>query len=331
MNRTRISKIFSKCMGIKNWARFLSFLKYQQSFTKEYTQTGSNNAESSPTQTYIFMADGKAFHGGLSDRLRGIFSVYDFCKNNHKAFKINFISPFNLIEYLEPNQYNWYIDRTKLSHNKKNVSFRFFNSYSHVNNNRDDYYQLLSSTKNEVHVYSNVTINEQLYNQYFQELFKPSFILEQAIQKCLKEIESPTYISITFRFQALLGDLKERNFPILKDENEKAIYITKCLNAIKFLHDKNPNKKILVTSDSFTFLNYAKKLDYVYIIPGKIEHMDYTHNKDIALHLKSFIDLLMISKAETIYTYSYGMMFKGSRFAYTAALIGGKKFITLEL
>lgn len=39
-----------------------------------------------------------------------------------------------------------------------------------------------------------------------------------------------------------------------------------------------------------------------------------------------FIDFLMIMKSEMVYSYQYGKMYTSTRFAKTAALIGGKKY-----
>ena len=48
----------------------------------------------------IYMADGKMRHGGISDRLRGAVSVYKLCKKMGLVFKINFVHPFELNDYL---------------------------------------------------------------------------------------------------------------------------------------------------------------------------------------------------------------------------------------
>ena len=59
-------------------------------------------------------------------------------------------------------------------------------------------------------------------------------------------------------------------------------------------------------------------------------HMDQTHNDDYSLHLKAFADFYMISMAEKCFIYHTRDMFKHTRFAKTAALIGGKELVTLS-
>ncbi len=60
------------------------------------------------------------FSGGLSDRLRGIISVYQECKQLGLVFKIHFETP-NLIDYLEPNDYDWYIKPEDICYDTKRV------------------------------------------------------------------------------------------------------------------------------------------------------------------------------------------------------------------
>ena len=110
---------------------------------------------------------------------------------------------------------------------------------------------------------------------------------------------------------------------------DSSFYVRKCLAYIEKKHLEYQEYKILVTSDSILFLQEAKKLSYVYIIPGEIKHMDYNDENDQLSQLKTFGDFLMVSRAEKCFTYSVGNMFRFSRFAKTAALIGEKNFIAV--
>ena len=49
------------------------------------------------------------FSGGLSDRFRGITSIYAECKHKNLPFRIVF-EPFCLQDYLVPNKYDWRIE-----------------------------------------------------------------------------------------------------------------------------------------------------------------------------------------------------------------------------
>ncbi|MDR0546556.1 MAG: hypothetical protein LBG77_03085, partial [Dysgonamonadaceae bacterium] len=78
-------------------------------------------------------------------------------------------------------------------------------------------------------------------------------------------------------------------------------------------------EKILVTSESITFLNEAKKFDYVYVIPGKIAHIDFSFGLDKDVYMKTFVDYFLLTHASKIYLVIDGKMYK-SGFAYRASL-----------
>lgn len=306
-------------VGNSSLSKMQSCLKYFLNFRHDYHREPSKQYKNNYV---VFIIDGKTIHGGLSDRLRGLLSVYHYCLKRNKRLVVNWTFPFKLSEYLTINEnkaeYGGYI-----SHNLNDVAFRFFNSYSFMNNDEKSYFKVLDSNKPITHVYSNVTIHEELYGKYFNELFTPSDKLKILINRCINEIGGGKYITITFRFIGLLGDFNDTySTGVELTDVQKSEYIQHCLNAIRYLHDKHSEvSKILVTADSNLFLEQAKKLDYVYVIPGTVSHMD---SKGASSQLKTFLDFFMISKAEHSYLYQYGKMFSGTKFAQTAALIGGK-------
>ena len=69
----------------------------------------------------IAMFDGRKRHGGLADRLRGIATTWLFCRERGLDFRIHFVSPFRLEEYLMPNEYDWRIDPEQISYNIKDA------------------------------------------------------------------------------------------------------------------------------------------------------------------------------------------------------------------
>ena len=275
---------------------------------------------------YIFMVDGRTLHGGLSDRLRGAFSVYDYCKKKGYVFKILWTYPEKLQNYLVPASVEWEITPEEMIYDRRIVDFKFFNSYSFMDNDEEAYAKLLDSNKSIVHVYSNVTIHEEKYEEYFQELFKMSSMLNRAFNEQLEAIGS-NYISISFRLIGLLGDFVDRPdlYPELENTEMKKEYIEACINAIKGLKEKNTDiERILVTADSPIFLEEANKLDYVYVVPGGVVHIDQARGKKGVSLIKNYLDFLLIAKAIKSYYFVYGRMFAATRFASTAALTGGK-------
>lgn len=65
----------------------------------------------------VCMADGRMHHGGLCDRLKGFISVYFVCKSMGIKYKIYFVSPFRLEDFLCPNKIDWTISKGELCYN----------------------------------------------------------------------------------------------------------------------------------------------------------------------------------------------------------------------
>lgn len=313
-------------LGKKRFCKWQSKLKYFLNFRKYYYD-GKVFEPLRKRKEVVFFIDGRTTHGGLSDRLRGLFSVYYYCRKRSYDFKVCWTYPFKLQDYFVPATFDWVVTPEQINHNRREVAFRFFNSYSFMNNDEKSYFELLDSEKPILHVYSNVTLHEELFKDMFSELFKPALALEHAVSQCLRKLNGGgKYVSITFRFIGILGDFKDKDksYGELTDEKKK-VYIKKCLSVCEKLHNEH-NGMLLVTSDSPVFLAEVQKLDFVYVIPGKVVHMDNVSNDNYQLHLKSFLDMMMISKAEKCYSYCYGRMFRDSKFARTSALIGGRPF-----
>ena len=329
MTRHSIFQKLIRLIGRKNTARLQMAVKYVVTFRKVYTadsKTHCNESFISPPRV-VFIIDGKTPHGGLSDRLRGLFSIYYYCKQRGYTFKVAWNYPFKLEDYLMPVHENWVADEADLTHDKKVVDFRFFNNYVGMSGHQADYFSLLDFKKPICHVYSSITQREDLYPAFFQELFKPAPRLEQAISQCLQEIGGK-YITVSFRFIGILGDFKDHaGFGEELTVEEKRYYIKKSLACLEQLHMRHPQcYKIVVTTDSPYFLKLVKSLSYVYVIPGRLEHMDYAVVDDYEVHLKTFLDFMIITKAEKSYSYQYGKMYGATKFALTAALIGNNEY-----
>ena len=324
MDKGKLALVIQHTIGHYNFIRLLAYVKYKFNFKRFYAAGGGKSDICG--KTIIYMADGRTPHGGFSDRLRGIFSLYEYCKGEGIEFKINFTSPFDLRNFLVPNHYDWEIRPEDISYCKKDVEFRFVNSYSNMTETLYTKYLHTDRKNYQMHAYTNFTSHEERYSEYFGELFRFSPLLEERINAYLKDIGTE-YISVSFRLISLLGDFKDSAFAHeLPTEEEKELYISKCMAFIERLHREYPQyAKILVTSDSGMFMKRVERIPYVYIIKGEVIHMDYVDNH-LEGHLKTMTDYFLISKAQKVFCYSYGKMYKATRFAKTAALIGGKPF-----
>lgn len=294
------------------------------------------SGESNHPGMVVCMCDGRFRSGGLGDRIHGILSLYKFCKDKNIPFKVNFCEPFRLKEYLAPNKYDWDIEPSYLCYDLHGtvpmlLSCSFKSNGGTQQQEADFMYRYLANrickdSAKEYHVYTNMhyACRSDMYSELFHELFKPTQPLMDAVEWNKKQIGSK-YISVTLRFQNLLGDFSEGDYPTLQDKEQKLL-IRKVRDRIEKLHNElYPTMKILVTSDSRKFLNEIDKEEWSYTIPGKLVHMSYTPVHNFETHLKSFVDLLVLSEAEKLYLLVTGKMFH-SGFAESASLINNKPY-----
>jgi len=264
----------------------------------------------------IYMADGRTSVGGLTDRFAGITSLYEISRDFGADFKINFTNPFNLTDYLIPNKYEWTINDCDIIYNAKQSAIYEFSTNDYYRDTRNKIQKLLKCY-NQLHITTNAWYAYAEYADIFNLLFKPAPELKNLIDYNLSQIGND-FISATFRFQALLGDFYEGEYPVLP-EQEKSELLNRCLAHLEEIHADETGEKILVTSDSVTFLNAVKKYDFVYIIPGVIAHIDYSSGLTKDFYIKSFVDYFLLTLSKKLYLIIDGQMYK-SGFAYRASL-----------
>lgn len=279
--------------------RWIFVLKSKNLKNKFYNNTFHSN-----TNNYVVSIINEHIkNGGLSDRLNGIISSYHAAYEAKRPFKLLFNSPFNLELFLEPNEIDWHVDENELFWSKKEhvIVMRPIRERLIQRQMNSLISEICHMENSQIHIYSNFSLqNGELFNKYFNKLFRPSQQLQEKIDREL-ELIGQNYISITYRFQQLLGDFAEGNYPILNDPGKRQL-IKESINRLISLHLKHPGKRILVTSDSKTFLLKARQFDFTYVVDGELVHMDYNNSSNFETHLKSFLDLFLISKAEIIYS-----------------------------
>lgn len=272
------------------------------------------------------------FCGGLSDRLRGIVSIYAECKRRGLPFRIVF-KPLQLEEYLAPNDYDWRIADDDICWDWKKVYACVLLTYHFSSRNRWQHFvqstvlrSFLRKPYGQIHVFSNMICKDSEYSLLFHELFKPSPELEKLIEYNLEKLGGKgSYISLTFRFRQLLGDFKEGGSTL--PDAQRMPYIERCLGCVAQLHEAHPEYRILVTSDSHTFLDTLSKkaADYVYVMPGRVVHMGFTAGAAKETYMKSFLDMYMLSYAHVVYQAVDRLLFR-STFPIRSALLGGTAY-----
>lgn len=286
-------------------------------------------------KTAVVMFDGKIAAGGLCDRLRGVISIYQSCKEQNVNFKLNFCSPFNLTEFMEPNEYDWTITKEDLSYDKKSRPV-FIDS---IQGNEEEarkqklfVKKLLETNFNQLHFYTNAhySLYSSSYSVDFKKLFKPSARIQNELNLYLDRIGTKDYVSASFRFLQLLGDFDEKykDFYEILPVSEKSLYIQKGLQFLKDLYEKE-KKTIFVATDSKSFLKAASEFPFVFTVDGEINHVDAVNINSFEANKKTFIDFYMIANASKVYLGHMGKMHY-SGFPRNAALLSGKEFEIVE-
>ena len=270
----------------------------------------------------IFCLDNRTSLCGFADRLKGMVSCYAYAKAIGIPFRIEHIVPFDLSDYFVPNKYEWRVKSSEKSYNLLYANpifwLNWLNPVLSINTRI-----FKSNTKRQHHFYTNTDFVNKVNVEYnknytfgelFSELFKPSLMLEKAINEQKSQIGG-NYVSVSFRFMQLMGDFKDSWGDVLSEE-DKVDLLEKSLIIVRQLYEQE-QKTVLVTSDSQTFIDFVSKQDFVYVIPGTIGHIGYS--QDDGVTEKMFIDFCMISQADHVYMAHSGKMYR-SAFAKTAAL-----------
>lgn len=300
---------------------------------KAYNERTSQ--EKSYLDCVVCIYRGDIIQGGLADRLRGILSVYKVCRDVNVPFRLYFVHPFKLELFLVSNRYDWHISESDI-YNKvggKSIVILDSTSDSEYQKKKQEGYLLsrINKINKQIHVYSNASFSYKYnYAELFGELFQLSPRLSVALEKSKNAIGGK-YISVSARFLNILDDFNE-TFGInrLLSTYEKNDLIHRNLEQIDFLHKEHPDVKVLVNSDSSTFLKIAKTLPYVYENPGFVTHIDNVSNEGgYEQFEKTFLDFFMIANAEEVFLLRTGAMHK-SGYPYAASLIYNKPFRIIE-
>lgn len=318
------------------WRKVLKRCKRYRNSKERLDEGYSFNTpiKSNAEKRVVCIYDNKLRMGGLADRLRGILSVYYICKQQDIAFKILFNHPFELNRYLIPNNVNWGITEDALNYNLRETDLCMITSTVGGIYEREQQEKWFKKEFHrdfqEFHVRTNAPFSFRYnFSELFHELFRPSELLESLIDKH-KDIVGENYISVSFRFLDLLGDFNETfGQGTLSSEEERKRLIDQCKKQLELLHNKYPYQKILVNSDSITFLKSASTLGYTYVIPGEISHVDNPTPVEINVHDKTFTDFFMIANAQNIYLVIADKMYS-SNFPYVASRLYNRPFYRIH-
>lgn len=281
-----------------------------------------------PVSGVVSMIDNRCHCGGLMDKLCGAISGFALAQAIHTNYYCKFNYPFRLEDYLSPASFDWRVSEGAVSSSRKNVCVKIlWGEESPERLFRPDLWN-----DHQLHIYANRNYIEQInsyfgtsfqWNTLFKMLFKPGYDLQKQIDYHLEKIGGD-YICCTCRFQSLLGDFKEYDFPTLPQAERESLTAI-IINAIQQIRDKY-GKKVLVTSDSGSFLKKVQEVEGIYTLPGKVVHLDCSPFENYEVYLKSFLDFYMISFATRVFCVGSGNMFTASSFPMYASLLNNVPF-----
>lgn len=299
---------------------------------KRRTAKGNMNSKASLKAPYIFMADGRIPHGGMFDRLKGAITIYAIAESLAKDFRIDWTYPFDLRKYLEPNTYDWRID-------ENNMRWGWFNhnvviAYGEIENPS----RLWDMRRKETHFYYGYNsldkVNVHFDKDYdwgtlYRELFRPTLYLQKYLDYYRQEIGSE-YIAVHARFLNLLGDKTETDINPELPEADRLPLMQKATTEIKAIMASCSDERVMIASDSMTFISYvSKEIPSAYIVPGTVKHIDTAGATDDAENIKMFTDYYLMSDASHVYSLWHKGMWR-SAFPEYAAKIGGVEFTRIE-
>lgn len=296
---TRLKKFVTREIGYLFFRRYVSWREVKRHYSKRYSPSAPRAGNT--RKMVVFMADGFKRMSGWADRLRGMVALYGYCCDHDIDFRIHFTDPFLLQKYLQPASYNWCIRPEELCWNSDDSRAFHWLTVNNHNRQREVRYQQriidkgLRKDFRQAHVYTAFDCEDERFAKLFNELFRPTQIVEDALKNLPQD-----YISVSARFMELLGDFvepKQARCPL--PEAEQIALMDKCIAAIKKVHDGKP---VLLTSDSVKFLHYVtERLDFVHIIDGDVCHISVHSDCRDAADLKTFADFYGIARAEKSY------------------------------
>jgi len=320
-------------LAIRFFPRLYAFLLFRPKAERELAAriaaTYSCNGGTPPPPHVVSVCNGAASHGGLVDRLRGAVSVYQLCREQGRTFKLHFVHPFPLTDYLEPNDYDWRAGDGDLSFDRGYTRTIVLETATGTTWEKDFQRRLLrrklKASKGQTHVYTNAACcYGHGFGETFRELFRPKAALREKLDG-IRERLGGKYISVSARFLNLMGDFNEENYSEPLPPAAQEALLRECLTRLERLRPQHPECHILVCSDSVRFLERAARIPRTYVIPGSVSHIDNDVPHDYAYYEKTFLDFYAISRAERVYLLKESRMMN-SGFPYAAAQVGGKPY-----
>jgi hypothetical protein len=184
---------------------------------RHFSYNSSLNFSNREAKSIIFCVNGWGYHGGWTDRLKGLISTYDFAISNGYAFKIWYDFPCELNEILSPN-YNWTCKNIDKEYNPfKDRIFYFIDRKDDPLQNQ----KKLSNRKNFIYYNVDNIKNQLKWKKNYDELFLGNLKIQLLVKK--KLTVNKKNIAFVFRFLNHLGDFKLDRRRGLSEKRKEAL------------------------------------------------------------------------------------------------------------
>lgn len=322
MSKSSLRSSVAYRLGVARWVYFYKSQKLRQRLKSRPT-----THVKAFDDCLIAVNDENCQNGGLCDILHGLVSAYYVAKQENRPFRICATFPFQLSDYLVPNQIDWRISPEEIDYQTCHVRHvpmmlgRFQATWAEERAFHLNYLTQIARHRGQTLLYTNAhLVGEVEFSSLFAELFNPSDDLQKQIDYHLSQIGG-SYIGASFRFRNLLGDFYEPDSsPSAPPKQIELIH--RSVEQIKKLHSANPEVKILVTSDSSKFCQSLKSLPYVYSVDRPRGHVSFQGEDAV---LSTFIDLFLLAKSARNTLFLTEQLYH-SGFALTASFIGNTPY-----
>lgn len=299
-----------------------------------------NKISTNSKNEIVLMFDENYSSGGFMDKIKGIISgkyiadqlgldFYVYIKNKN----------FPIHNFLQSNQNIFRNENYELEYNKNSKPIILYN-YSPSQKNILKKFK----SKNQYHLYCNMNFIpnfnlgkdefelNRIWSNYFNEIFSFSSTILNLDE--LSHIQKNNKISVHLRFMNSLGDFNDiRNNELPNAEKEKLI--DNCLQAIKkILIEHKEIEKVLIFSDSASFLNLVKPYfantefeQKIFVNADNIKHSAL--NFDEKVFEKTILDFYQMSNCCKVFQIHYKNMHK-SDFSKYASLVNNIEYQLIE-
>lgn len=275
----------------------------------------------------LMVFDSSTKYGGWMDRVKGMLSVYELACLTGRTFGVSTGETFPLDGLIEPATFDWRIAR-------RDLRWHPFSTGFHVSRDRwvDAFPALRDARWRTLFVETNLDYFEELHpeldeaarNALWSKRYHELFRLAPALEREVAAIADRQAIAVHARFTSLLGDFRDVTLRVLPPGERDAL-LAACTARLRALVAEHPARRIIVMSDSVTFLRAAAAVDpRVVTLPGTPTHLDHEHAVRAALH-KTLLDFNVMCRCARIIQLRLGPMYD-SAFSRYAALVHGAPF-----